>query len=72
MFSESGKVGVILQRLLCIHSKKSESFSIVSQSGGNIRLNHVVYSKCPCLGTTEVILNQVFKLGICFCTMESL
>lgn len=48
------------------HSKKFENVSTVSQSGGNIRLHGVVYSKCLCPGVTKVILNQDLELGVRF------
>lgn len=48
------------------HRKTFENLSTVSQSGGNIRLHCVVYSKCLCPGTTKVILNQDLELGVCF------
>lgn len=57
VFSEPGKVGVMLQRVLRSQSKKFASFSTVSQSG-DMRLNHVVYSKYPRPGMTEVIPNR--------------
>lgn len=43
-------------------SKKFESLSSLPQSGGKIR--HTVYSKCPCPGTTKVIINRSLRLGI--------
>lgn len=43
---------------ICSQSKEFQSFSTVSQSGEDIRLNHVIYSKRPRPGTTEVIPNQ--------------
>lgn len=67
MFSEPGKVGVMLQRVLRSRSKKFASFSTVSQSGGDMRLNHVVYSKYPRPGMTEVIPNEGLEVGnLCF------
>lgn len=61
VFGVSGKVGVTLQRVLWYLSKKFESLFPVSQSGKNVRVNCVVYSKCPYSGTTRAILNLCFQ-----------